>query len=168
MVFHASATQADIGGADNCNGHSRFDTVKGHRSGETPFVAEELSKVFHGVDCFRGKHPIHGHNERDKGAAVFKTLLLMFLFLLFFGSLETFQRIGVHISFGIQVLETNVKNSVCAAGEKAADKQITALSGGGFSGWKEFIWKWSWGGGRRRRWSGGKELILRCVRQGLR
>jgi len=108
VVFHACATQAEIGGADNSNGHSRLDTVKGHRSGETPLVAEELSKVFHGVDCFRGKHPIHGHDERDKGAAVFKTLLLTFLFLLFFGSLETFQRIGVHISFGIQVLETKM------------------------------------------------------------
>jgi len=167
VVFQVCATKAEIGGTDNSNGHSGFDAVKGHRIWETPFVAEELSKVFHGVDSFRGKHPIHGHNKRNKGAALFKTLLQTFLFLLIFGSLETFQRISVHISFGVQVLETNVKNSVCAAGEKAADKQITALSCGGLSGWKEFICKWSWGG-RRRRWSGGKELILWCGRQGFR
>jgi len=42
VVFHASATQAEIGGTDNSNGHSRLDTVKGHTSGETPAHVEPL------------------------------------------------------------------------------------------------------------------------------
>jgi len=51
VVFHASATQAEIGGVDNCNGHSRLDIVKGHRSGETPFVAEESQCVSKSTCC---------------------------------------------------------------------------------------------------------------------
>jgi len=74
VIFQARTTKTKVGGTDNSGDHARFDVAECGRTGAPPFVTEELSDPFEGVDCSRAKHAIDGDN---KGNVVFNNIIFM-------------------------------------------------------------------------------------------
>ena len=134
MVFHACSPETEVGGADHSNAHPGFDVAECGGVGSPPFLTEELSDALEGVDCFWAQHAINGDDKGDEGAAMFMALAQIFCLLFVFRGDETFLRIFVDVSLGIEVLDADVKDGVLAADEEATDQQVATFGSGNCRG----------------------------------